>query len=375
MNDQTIKVIDWGLGICFANEVMQQPVGSSSYCAPEVMTCAGAKGKAYTCQCDLWSLGVLSYVMLCGKPPFWGTQKDLLKRAQAEMYPMERPPWNQITDLGKDFVCKLLKADPEKRLPINEVMAHPWLNNIGQFSNCAELVQVTTNLQQFSNHSRFQAMCVTAVAKQLDHRCLRRIHRVFRDIDTKGDGVLSFQEVAEGFKKIYGEDSKEYKNVQQTFEQMDLDGSGTIDYTEFCAAGMGQFGIKQDDAVWAAFKSFDIDDSGEITKVNLEKILSDTGVLDAWSSDVCQEVAQEILNRFARTGTNAIQYKEWKELMQSCWQERNMIAEEDGKSDEQPPLVQNFSNISVVDGEYRYTNKVEWAYEALVEANGLTPTS
>merc|ERR1712124_80717 len=101
--------------------------------------------------------------------------------------------------------------------------------------------------------------------------------------------------------------------------------------------------------------------------------MGDTGVLDAWSSDVCQEVAQEILNRFARTGTNAIQYKEWKELMQSCWQEHNMIAEEEGKSDEQPPLAQTFSNRSVVDGEYRYTNKVEWAYEALVEANGLTP--
>lgn len=371
-NDQTVKLIDWGLGICFANEVMHQAVGSSSYCAPEVVISAGA-GTSYTCQCDLWSLGVLSYVMLCGKPPFWGTPKQLLQRARDESYPIDKPPWDKITDNGKDFIRKLLKADPDKRMPIEETIAHPWLTSVGQFSNCAELEQALTNIKQFSNTSRFQALCVAAVAKQLDHRCLRRVHRVFRDIDTKGDGVLHFHEVAEGFKKIFGEQSTEYKNVAQTFEQMDLDGSGTIDYTEFCAAGMGQFAIKQDDAVWAAFKSFDIDDSGDITKENLEKILSDTGVLAAWSKDVCEEVAQEILNRFARTGTNAIQYEEWKELMQGCWQERAMTEEQE--TGDQPMLIKNWSNVSMRSGKARYDNKTIWAYEALAEANGLSTTT
>jgi Ca2+-binding EF-hand superfamily protein len=313
--------------------------------------------------------------MLCGKPPFWGNQREHLRKAKAEQYPIEKPPWDKITDNGKDFIRKLLKADPEKRMPIDEAMAHPWLNAIGQFANCAELESVLSNLKQFSNTSRFQALCVASVAKQLDHRCLRRIHRVFRDIDTKGDGVLHFQEVAEGFKRIFGENSQEYRNVALTFEQMDLDGSGTIDYTEFCAAGMGQFGIKQDDAVWAAFKSFDIDDSGEISKENLEKILSDTGVLAAWSKDVCEEVAQEILNRFASTGANAIQYQEWKELMQTCWQEHAMI-EEEQNTKEQPELFQNFSKMTMMsNGEVKPNNKVTWAYDALTEVSGLSPNA
>lgn len=369
MNDQSIKVIDWGLGICFADQVMRTAVGSFTYAAPEVVQCRG--NNAYTKECDLWSLGVVTYIMLCGKPPFWGHQAAHLRRALAEEYPMSRPPWDKISEAAKDFVRKLLKAKPEERLPIDQVLAHPWLSATERVANTFEMESTLINLKQFSNSSRFQAFCVASVARQLDHRHLRRIHRVFREMDVEGDGVLTFNDVAYGFKRIFGEGSREYKEVEEVFHHMDLDGSGTIDYTEFCAAGMGKYATTQDDAVRAAFKSFDLDNSGALSKENLTKVLADAGVLKAWSEEVCQEVAQEMIDRYDANGSGAIEYDEWQEIMRQCWAERTL---EDGRDDngEQPDLLRNISTQSVTStGSIRHTNNVVWAYDALSHMSGL----
>jgi len=94
-------------------------------------------------------------------------------------------------------------------------------------------------------------------------------------MDTQGDGVLSLDEVSNGFKKIFGEDSVEYKQVGTMFESLDLDGSGNIDYTEFCAAGLGQKQSMQDDILWAAFKTFDLENTGYISKGDLQHILDE----------------------------------------------------------------------------------------------------
>lgn len=366
-NDQSVKVIDWGLGICFGDQVMRTAVGSFTYAAPEVVQCRG--NNAYTKECDLWSLGVVMYIMLCGKPPFWGHQAVHLRRAMAEEYPMSRPPWDKISNAAKDLVRKLLKANPEERLPIEEVIAHPWLSATERVANTTEIESVLENLKQFSNSSRFQALCVAAVARQLDHRHLRRIHRVFREMDVAGNGVLSLSEVAFGFKRIFGEGSREYKEVEDIFEQMDLDGSGTIDYTEFCAAGMGKYATMQEDAVRAAFKSFDIDNSGSLSKENITKVLADAGVLKAWTEEVCAEVAQEVIARFDTNGSGEIEYDEWKEIMSQCWAERTM---EDGGECSQPDLLRNISTKSTTStGSFRHNNNVDWAYDSLTEVAGL----
>eukprot|EP00973_Karenia_brevis_P018285 2510419-Karenia_brevis.AAC.1 len=70
---------------------------------------------AYTEACDIWSLGVLAYVMMAGKPPFWGTEYQHLEAARAERYPMSGFPWTKTSDEGKDFIRKLLRADPNNR--------------------------------------------------------------------------------------------------------------------------------------------------------------------------------------------------------------------------------------------------------------------
>merc|ERR1719198_140963 len=110
--------------------------------------------------------------MLCGKPPFWGTESQHLRNARAEKYPMSGSPWDTISSEGKDFVRNLLKADPAQRMKISDCMQHKWLAEAHSRQNVAneDASAVLANLKQFSSASTFSRMCITAVARQLDHK-------------------------------------------------------------------------------------------------------------------------------------------------------------------------------------------------------------
>merc|ERR1719359_2837751 len=114
-NDRTthVKVIDWGLSSDFVKGKMKSSVGSPTYSGPEVHSAQGQL--VYTSACDLWSLGVLTYVMISGKPPFWGAPEKQFKKMLKEDFPMRDGEWLLVSDSAKDFIRRLLKAKPSER--------------------------------------------------------------------------------------------------------------------------------------------------------------------------------------------------------------------------------------------------------------------
>jgi len=311
-----VKVIDWGLGFYFGQARMSSAVGSLTYAAPEVLEQRGIEG--YTAACDLWSLGVVTYVMLCGKPPFWGAYNEQLKRMKKETYPMGDATWRAISQDAKDLIKALLRNDPRRRLSLDAVMQHPWLRARSDMATMDQALatEVLNNMRQFSNTSQFISMCVASVARQLDHRSLRDVHRVFSEMDTNGDGVLELQEVKNGFEKIFGAGHEQLKDIEAMFHRLDLDGSGTIDYTEFCAAGIGERVRTEEHVLWAAFKAFDVnDDDGRISKDEITKVLSSADVNKLWTQEVCEDVAKEIVERFDENGDGCLDFQEWLRLM------------------------------------------------------------
>mmetsp|Transcript_112975 Transcript_112975/g.252094 ORF Transcript_112975/g.252094 Transcript_112975/m.252094 type:complete len:584 (+) Transcript_112975:115-1866(+) len=309
-----VKVIDWGLGKHFSEARMKSSVGSAAFTAPEVLDppedCAG-----YTSACDLWSLGVTAYVTLCGKPPFYGGPIQMLRKMQEEIYPMSGAVWDGISADGKDFIASLLRANPEARLPVDRLVSHPWLNK--RFVDVSPLVfsTVLTNVEEFSHAPDFLSICVASVARQLDHRSLDDIYKVFSRLDQDGDGCLGLLEMKAGFEEVFGAESQQVEEFERMFERLDLDGTGRVSYTEFCSAGIGEGSYTQEHVLWAAFKTFDIHDNGRISMEDMKQVLSNADVSEVWSQSVCEDVAAMSV---VVSEDGHINFSEWLDIMREC---------------------------------------------------------
>ncbi|XP_052447438.1 MAP kinase-activated protein kinase 5 isoform X2 [Carassius gibelio] len=144
--DAPVKLCDFGFAKIDQGDLMT-PQFTPYYVAPQVLEAQRRHQKeksgiiptsptpyTYNKSCDLWSLGVIVYVMLCGYPPFYSKHhsrtipKDMRKKIMTGTFEFPEEEWSQISEMAKDIVRKLLKVKPEERLNIEEVLAHPWLN-------------------------------------------------------------------------------------------------------------------------------------------------------------------------------------------------------------------------------------------------------
>lgn len=125
----TVKITDFGLSRLFADEeliaqdIMQTPCGTQGYVAPEIL----CQNPLYSAQVDLWAVGVISYVLLCGFPPFYGdSTAHVFQQIRTGTFKFLKPWWDPISDDAKDFVSRLLVVDPRKRMTAAEALCHPW---------------------------------------------------------------------------------------------------------------------------------------------------------------------------------------------------------------------------------------------------------
>lgn len=126
------RLIDFGLASRLEpGQTLTRHVGTPYYCAPEVL-----QQRGYTEQCDMWSLGVVTFTMLCGYPPFWGdTERDIYRRIRRGTYSFEGPEWESRSQAALDFVTRVLVGDPAARLTVEDALQHPWITHEGDVPN------------------------------------------------------------------------------------------------------------------------------------------------------------------------------------------------------------------------------------------------
>ena len=145
---------DLGSGIKFNSQqtspistpALLTPVGSAEFMAPEVVEAFmddSERDLAYDKRCDLWSLGIIMYILLCGYPPFSGNcgikcgwnqgepcnacQELLFHSIQDGTFYFPDAEWRDISGEAKDLISKLLVKDARQRLSAEMVLAHPWV--------------------------------------------------------------------------------------------------------------------------------------------------------------------------------------------------------------------------------------------------------
>jgi calcium-dependent protein kinase len=306
-----IKIIDFGTSLVYdPNKNLDEKLGTPYYIAPEVLN------KNYNSKCDIWSCGVISYILLSGMPPFNGqSDQEIMKKVRAGSFSFDDKVWNNISDNCKDFITKLLTYKQEERPTAAEALQHPWIVELSTTVVDEKSAQdALSNLKSFKVDSSMKQATFAFIASQLLSKQERDgLAKVFKAFDKNGDGKLSYEEVKDGYLDHYGKVMSD-EEVHAMFDSVDTDKSGFIDYSEFVVAAMAESQLTSNDKLQAAFKMFDKDGSGIISGDEIREVLSFGG-----TSQMSKEQIDTIIKQVDENGDGEISYEEFVDMMKKAF--------------------------------------------------------
>nr|VDC85094.1 unnamed protein product [Brassica rapa] len=297
-----LKATDFGLSVFYKpGDVFKDIVGSAYYIAPEVLK------RKYGPEADIWSIGVMLYILLCGVPPFWAESENGIFNAILKGHvDFSSDPWPSLSPQAKDLVKKMLNSDPKQRLTAAQVLNHPWIKEDGEAPDVPLDNAVMSRLKQFKAMNNFKKVALRVIAGCLSEEEIMGLKEMFKGMDTDSSGTITLEELRQGLAK-QGTRLSEYE-VQQLMEAADADGNGTIDYGEFIAATMHINRLDREEHLYSAFQHFDKDNSGYITMEELEQALREFGMNDG--RDI-----KEIISEVDGDNDGRINYDEFVAMM------------------------------------------------------------
>ncbi|KAJ6802806.1 putative calcium-dependent protein kinase 34 [Iris pallida] len=297
-----LKATDFGLSVFFKEgEVFKDIVGSAYYIAPEVLK------RKYGPEVDIWSIGVMLYILLCGVPPFWAESEHGIFNAILRGHiDFTSDPWPNISNGAKDLVRKMLNSDPKQRLTAFQVLNHPWIKEDGEAPDTPLDNAVLNRLKQFRAMNKFKKAALRVIAGCLSEEEIKGLKEMFKSMDSDNSGTITLEELKQGLCK-QGTKLSEFE-LKQLMEAADADGDGTIDYEEFITATMHLNRMDREEHLYTAFQYFDKDNSGFITKEELEQALIEQGMSD--DRDIKEVIAEADSDNDGR-----INYSEFVEMM------------------------------------------------------------
>ena len=280
-----IKVIDFGMSKRFdSKHFMSEKVGTAYYISPEVLN-----GK-YDEKCDIWSAGVILYIIICGYPCFNGDDDDEIFAAiQKGKINFPSPEWDSISNDAKELIKKMC-CSPNKRLTAEQVLNETWVKDNAPNAGKALLPMKIDGFKNYSNSNKLRKAVLTYIASRLSEEEIKKIKAIFETIDTDNDGKLSLEELK---KAVSLTDGMKIEYIEQLFKSIDTDNSGNIEYTEFISASIEKNIYLNEEKLKEAFKLFDVDGSGKISRAEIEKVLH----MDKHSKEIDAIMAKHDINK------------------------------------------------------------------------------
>ncbi|KRW98898.1 Protein kinase-like domain [Pseudocohnilembus persalinus] len=277
-----LKVIDFGTSRKFDSaKKMTKRLGTPYYIAPEVLN------QKYDEKCDIWSCGVILYILLCGYPPFGGrSEEEILKKVKSGKVRFDPEDWDRVSNDSKSLIKKMLTLDPKKRLSAQQALNDPWLAKNAQALPVSN--KALQSLTQFYTKSKLKQTILTFIVSQIVSKEEKEeLTKTFKYLDKNQDGRLSKMELVEGYAKVYGDKEKASAHVERIMEMVDTNNSGVVDYTEFLMAAISREQMLSRQKIEMAFKMFDSDGNGQITREELQSLIGE--IDDSFWKQILQE--------------------------------------------------------------------------------------
>ena len=307
MKNFELKLIDFGCAKIFTKykKNFEDTIGTLLYCSPEVLR------NNYSKECDIWSCGIIMYVLLSGHFPFFGkTEDEITKKILSGKFVFNKKYFSNVSDKAKDLISKCLIYNKNKRITAEEALKHEFFaddinpNNI--FEDVIDSKHVLNSLKNYSNHSKiYQTVLAFLSHNYADKEEINRLKKIFYKIDLNLDGKLTKDELFVAFKEA----GMEMKNSQlnKVIESIDFDGNGSIEYEEFIRVTLPKERLFTEKNLKIAFDMFDLNKSGTISFNEFKEILGIKKIRD-------QKVYKELLEEIPIKENEEMTFEQFKKL-------------------------------------------------------------
>jgi calcium-dependent protein kinase len=309
IESNTLKLIDFGLATHLEpGAVLEAKVGSAEYMAPQVW-----KGK-YDKQCDLWSLGVIAFVLLSGRFPFGGDSRKMLRESVLSgRWNFRGKCWELVSEEAKDLIRSLLAVSPKSRISAEEALVHEWVClKTRSTSICRALDPcLVESLKATQKQARLKQAILRLIVAWVDvDDAFEDLRLLFAALDANKDGVLTRAELGSGLAHLgLGE-----ADLESNLDAI-MSGRGQIEYTEFLSASLYQGNFLTEELAMKVFKCLDADGDGVITLEDLERCKRRT--LPTWmqtrQAPSCSEASLDLLREASLEGLDLdfVQFRIW----------------------------------------------------------------
>ena len=317
-----VKLIDFGTAKMFEKGHQENKyVGSSYYMAPEIIK------RKYDEKCDLWSIGVILYILLTGRPPFDGNDdEEILNNVKKGVFDKSSYPYPLLSDNSKDLIDQLLQYDPQKRISAQNAIDHPWFKS-AEFKKkdkvntippqlARELIQ---NMTQYKSDNMLKCAVIAYLVHHITNteECFEA-SKLFIKIDLNYDGRIEKHELIQGFQKYWGISEEEAEEkVELIFANIDTDSNGFIEYEEFVRAAVNTSIFMSQNYLKFAFHYFDRDSSGDISFEEIKKRFTQNSKN---ANKEVEEELKEIFDSIDINGDGSISFNEFCKMMKNIMQ-------------------------------------------------------
>lgn len=227
---------------------------------------------------DIWSVGAIAFLLLCGYPPFFAPCKNaILGRVQRAEYAFDPPFWSKISEEAKDFVLRCLQQPTEERLLASEALVHPWVSSLADSSPSGSMFSsFLLNLRRFYRTSLIEALVANSLAERLNYSGMQSFLHRCREVDVGGNGFFTATDLRQ---VLLASNLTEIAESISTRIPRSLrhPGESYIDYTALVDSACCRKERHFEEDLWQGFqRAYGLESDGRITVDRLEEFLACT---------------------------------------------------------------------------------------------------
>lgn len=312
--DAVIKIIDFGLSRHddMKAGIMNTKVGTPYYVAPEVLN------REYTKSCDIWSIGVITYILLCGYPPFYGdTDNQIFDSVRTGRFDFPSPDWDDISNNAKDFICAMLRRDPSKRLSAAKALEHPWIREMtgretppktkGHRKQRTSIAFASRSIafMKYRDMQKLKKAALGWLAMNSTNDDITALKDIFKKIDVNNDGTITLEELDECLKTAHflPNITSDLSNLR---EDLSVSGEDSLNWRDFIALMMDKQLVMKEDNLRMVFEHFKKDTDRD------HIVISDIVDLVGGS----EKQAMEIMRLVDDNSDGRIDFNEFRKMME-----------------------------------------------------------